>query len=160
MANVIEHPGRYATLWAEEGELVSLDWSDIDVEKKTALVRGLSGTASKNGQIRGVPLSTKAISAIESLRNLPEISQNSEIPADDSANLDISKPKFDFGDRIFPVLQETLRETFIKCVKRAGIKNFRFHHLRHESISRLAAIFPSPLHLQKVSLVIGASQTT
>ena len=41
------------------------------------------------------------------------------------------------GDVEFPVKSGTLKQSWVRLVKRAGIDDLRFHDLRHEAISRL-----------------------
>lgn len=40
-------------------------------------------------------------------------------------------------DVVFPVKPGTLKQSWVRLVKRAGISDLRFHDLRHEAISRL-----------------------
>jgi integrase len=40
-------------------------------------------------------------------------------------------------DVVFPVKSGTLKQSWVRLVKRAGISDLRFHDLRHEAISRL-----------------------
>ena len=41
------------------------------------------------------------------------------------------------GVVVFPVKAGTLKQSWVRLVKRAGINDLRFHDLRHEAISRL-----------------------
>ena len=41
------------------------------------------------------------------------------------------------GDVVFPVKSGTLKQSWVRLVKRAGINDLRFNDLRHEAISRL-----------------------
>jgi len=41
------------------------------------------------------------------------------------------------GDVVFPVKPDTLKQSWVRLVKRADISDLRFHDLRHEAISRL-----------------------
>jgi len=66
---------------------------------------------SKNGRGRIVPLTNTALMTIEAL------------PRDDLF--------------VFPVRPDTLKQSWRRLVKRAGINDLRFHDLRHEAISRL-----------------------
>jgi integrase len=116
---------------ARQGELCSLTWNDIDLENRTALIRGLSGQGSKNGEIRKVPLSTAAASAI---KTLPRSVHDKLL-----------------DKRLFPSSQETLQQAFQRCVARAEIDDLRFHDLRHEAISRLATVYTNPLELMRIT---------
>ena len=66
---------------------------------------------SKNGRGRIVPLTNTALMTIEAL------------PRDDLF--------------VFPVKPDTLKQSWRRLVKRAGILDLRFHDLRFEAISRL-----------------------
>lgn len=90
------------------GELCALDWLHVDLEKRTARLLD-----TKNGDGRGVPLSTAAVSAIKSL------------------------PKAKAGP-VFGVAARSATVMFSRTCKRAGIEGLRFHDLRHEAMSRLA----------------------
>ena len=66
---------------------------------------------SKNGRGRIIPLTNTALMTFEAL------------PRD--------------GLFVFPVKPDTLKQSWRRLVKRAGINDLRFHELRHEAISRL-----------------------
>ncbi|MGN6083178.1 tyrosine-type recombinase/integrase [Trinickia sp.] len=90
------------------GEIMNAKWTDIDWERRVIHL-----PRTKTDQPRDVPLSPKALAALESL------------------------PK-DTG-RVFASLTgETLKRQFIRLVKRCGIADFHFHDCRHTCLSRLA----------------------
>lgn len=93
------------------GELAQLEWKHIDWDRRLALL--LDPDKIKNGEARAVPLSSRAIQILEAL------------------------PRPLKGGRIFPA-GRTLYQAFRHARERAGIKNFTWHDLRHEAISRLA----------------------
>lgn len=66
---------------------------------------------TKNGHGRMVPLTLTALSVLSGLER--------------------------DGDVVFPVKSGTLKQSWVRLVKRAGISDLRFHDLRHEAISRL-----------------------
>ena len=66
---------------------------------------------TKNGHGRMVPLTAAALSVLSNLER--------------------------DGDVVFPVKPGTLKQSWVRLVKRAGIDDLRFHDLRHEAISRL-----------------------
>lgn len=76
----------------------------------------------KNGEHRDVPLSTKAIAALQSL------------------------PRKISGE-VLPVSAEALKKAFTRAVSRAGITDLRFHDLRYEATSRLAEKLDNVLEL-------------
>lgn len=68
---------------------------------------------TKNGEARAVPLSSRAMAVLDAL------------PAHVSG-------------RIIPLEKQTLYSAFSAAAKRAGIQDFTWHDLRHESLSRRA----------------------
>lgn len=104
------------------GEILGLRWKDVDYPKQT--VRLLD---SKNGRSRLVPLSTKAVSILQTL------------------------PKSKSG-KIFDTTGDAVKKAFVRAVTRADIENFHFHDLRHEAISRL---FEKGLSIMEVPLLSG-----
>lgn len=94
-----------------QGEMLSLRWENIDQKRRLALL--LDPEKIKTEEPRAVPLSSRALAAIESL------------------------PRSTCG-RIFPVERLTLYHAFCAACKRAGIADYTWHDLRHESLSRLA----------------------
>lgn len=103
------------------GEMLALLWTNINLQKQTAFIE-----TSKNGESRYVPLSK---SALEILNNLP---------------------KSDDG-RVFPINDFTVAAAFLRATKRANIKDFRFHDLRHTAITSMAAKIPNILELSSIS---------
>lgn len=89
-------------------ELLTLRWDRIDMERRIALLPD-----TKNGEPRSVPLSSRAMAAINSLSNTT-------------------------APRVIPLERLTLYHAFVAACKRARIENFTFHDLRHEALSRLA----------------------
>ena len=81
---------------------------------------------TKNGTSRTVPLSTHAIQIL------------TEMPR----NLD---------GRVFPVTHEVVSQAFNRARKKAGVKNIRFHDLRHMAITKLAEKLPNLIELSAVS---------
>lgn len=91
-----------------QGELLSLTWANVDTEKRVAYL-----AITKNGTSRAVPLSSRAIAVLAGL------------------------PK-DIKGRVIPVEKQTLHSAFKTACSRANLEDFRWHDLRHESLSRLA----------------------
>ncbi len=88
---------------ARRGELLGLQWSDIDLKRGALIFR-----ETKNGQVRTVPLTGKALELLSQSRGT---------------------------GLVFPT---GIREAFESALRRAGIGNFRFHDLRHTFASYLA----------------------
>ncbi len=81
---------------------------------------------SKNGSGREIPLSLKAVNILTRL------------------NKDI--------DKVFPVSDYAIRHGWDRLVKRAGIKDLRFHDLRREAVSRF---FEKGLSIPEVAMISG-----
>ena len=91
-----------------QGELVSLRWEHIDLNRRTVHLPD-----TKNGESRTVPLST---AAVKILRSLPRNIQG----------------------KVFPgVTTEAVKRAYARAVRRTAIEDLRFHDLRHEATSRL-----------------------
>jgi integrase len=103
------------------GELLSLQWQDIDVAKRVAHLH-----VTKNGCTRDVPLSLKAC---EVLAGLPRSIDGS----------------------VFPVTTEAFKQAFSRACLNAKIADLHFHDLRHEATSRLAQRLPNVIELAAVT---------
>lgn len=103
------------------GELLALNWADIDQKKRVAVLR-----ETKNGEGRVVPLSTKAI---EVLQTIPH----------------------SLSGKVFPINSFAVAASFERAVLRSGIADLRFHDLRHTAITRLAEKLPNVIELAAVS---------
>lgn len=103
---------------ARLGELLALRWCDIDMVKRVALIRGIDGRGTKNGDAaRAVPLSTAALAVLDDLRALP----------------------LSIDGRVFYWWRasDSFNKSWRRVCARAGIDDLRFHDLRHEATSRL-----------------------
>lgn len=96
---------------ARQGELLKLRWADVDLVRRVMLLRD-----TKNGDSRGVPLSSAALAVFESLRALPRA----------------------VDGRVLPLSSTLVAQAWCRACDLAGIENLRFHDLRHEAITRLA----------------------
>jgi integrase len=97
------------------GEILALQWRDIDLARRTATIR-----EAKNGHSRTIVLTADAISIIEAA----------------VTGLDDIAP----GRTLFPVEDNAYKLVWKRLVRRAGIDDLHFHDLRHEAISRLFEI--------------------
>jgi integrase len=95
---------------ARKGELMSLEWTSIDLKRRT--VRFLD---TKNGESRTVPLAETAVATIKDWR------------AD----------KLPVG-RVFPLATGTIDLAWREARARARLDDVRFHDLRHSAASYLA----------------------
>jgi integrase len=105
------------------GEILGLQWSNVDLERRVAFL-----AVTKNGESRGVPLSSRAVAV---LRGLPP-SSNGRV----------------FGE----LTKEALKQSFKRAVRRAGTTGLRLHDLRHEATSRF---FEKGLNVMEVASVTG-----
>lgn len=83
-------------------------------------------TRTKNGYERTVPLSPVALRILGSLPHQ--------------------------ADHVFPLKPFAVRQGWDRLVKRAGVRDLRFHDLRHEAVSRL---FEKGLTVPEVAMVSG-----
>ncbi|KAJ3472782.1 hypothetical protein NLI96_g13256 [Meripilus lineatus] len=90
-----------------QGEIVALEWRNIDLERRTARL-----PLTKNGRSRVVPLSSRAV---EIIRSLPQ---------------DTERVFQGFSTY-------SVKHAFVRLVVRQGLHDLHFHDLRHEAISRL-----------------------
>jgi integrase len=91
------------------GELLTLQWTDIDFRSSILTVRG---ETAKSGHSRHLPLNTEARESLTFWREQSE------------------------GNRIFPVT--SFKTAWSNLLTTAGIEKFRWHDLRHHFASRLA----------------------
>jgi integrase len=89
-------------------EITGLEWKDVDLEKRI-----ISLELTKNDDSRNVPLSTRAIEILKSLKNHP-------CP--------------------FDVDKDVLTQLFGRARKDVGIENAHFHDARATALTRLAGI--------------------
>lgn len=91
-----------------QGELLSLTWNDVDLEKRIAHLE-----LTKNGDSRDVPLSSRALEALRQL----------------------AAQRVD--ERVVPSTTSGVQQAWGHLRTRAGTPDLRFHDLRHEGVSRL-----------------------
>ncbi|WP_296649874.1 site-specific integrase [Paraburkholderia sp.] len=123
------------------GEIVSLRWEHIDLNDRVAHL-----PKTKNGESRDVPLSSKAVAVLKVLMSKDENQDKHNIEEDDSR---VFKIRSDAVTRAFERAVERARRLYEDECKETGARpspkyltDLRFHDLRHEATSRLAAIFP------------------
>jgi integrase len=100
-----------------QGELLRMTWSDVDLDRKRVQI-----LETKNDQPRAVHLPAVAVEALKALKKLPVVSTTSVFVSDNGKAL--KKAHLDKRWR-------GIRTT-------AGLKNFRWHDLRHSCASFLA----------------------
>jgi len=94
---------------ARLGELLNLMWKDVKLDVSTAKL-----PTTKNGEIRGLPLSSTAKRVLKSLPH-------------------------HISGRVFWrwAASDSFNHTWVRACERAGIQDLKFHDLRHEAVSRL-----------------------
>lgn len=103
------------------GELLGLKWTDINIGNRVAHL-----PMTKNGEGRYVPLSSRAVSILQSI------------------------PRSLCG-YVFPIKPQTVAAAFMKASKRAGFIDVRFHDLRHTATTILATKLPNVIELAAVT---------
>ncbi len=124
-----------------QGELVVLQWSDINFSDKTAIVqRALSGStikAPKSGKTRVVPLGAPALAALKRLRKRPNF-----LTPDDYVFATLA------GDRPDA---SALRRRYNLGRDAAGAPVLTFHGLRHTA----ASLFIRRMDVSEVKAIMG-----
>lgn len=127
-------------------EIISLHWKHIDLKRRVAHL-----PATKNGSARDVPLSTRAIAVIQEHKEATQVpmSQGNESSAIPNDLGRLFKIRPDAITRAFERAVERARSSYLEECKKSGVTadekfltDLRFHDLRHEATTRLAAIFP------------------
>ena len=117
---------------ARLGELLSLEWVDIDLERRVAHTFGVGKKGTKNGApLRAIPLSRKAI---ELLRSLPR----------NGARVFPTWHASDSFNKAWHAAISDARQVYAKDCKANGevadpnfLTDLVFHDLRHEATSRI-----------------------
>jgi integrase len=100
------------------GELFDLQWRDVDLVAARLTVRA---EAAKSGRARVVPMNADAVSAVRAWQPAGVESTDYVFPADDGRRL------------------QDVKTAFLKIAREIGLKDFRFHDLRHSFASNLVA---------------------
>ena len=106
-----------------QSELRRLRWEHIDLAGRTAHLPD-----TKNGEARTVPLSSSAVAELRSL------------------------PRALHGDVFAGITREAVKRSYMRAIRRAGIKDLRFHDLRHEATTRM---FEKGLNIMEVASITG-----
>jgi integrase len=118
---------------ARRGELMGLRWSEVDLQRRTALIR-----RTKNGKAKVLPLIPAVVEALEPLRR-----QDARRFADPGARLVFHSPRR--PDRPFE-----FQKAWRAALASARVRSFRFHDLRHSCASWLAQEGASLLEIADV----------
>lgn len=125
------------------GELISLDWKHIDLDRRTAHL-----PKTKNGESRTVALSTKAIAALKEIKKVQRLDGKVFGWAGSDS---VSHPFRRCVKRALAQYRADCAETGKKPAS-AFLVNLRFHDLRHEATSRL---FEKGLNPMEVASMTG-----
>jgi integrase len=104
-----------------KGEQYGLTWKDVDFANKSIIARD-----TKNGSTRIVPMIDDVLAAMKALKAVP-------LPRKQRS---IDKPNDSPSDSVFSVADN--KRWWGSALRRAKIKDFRWHDLRHTFCSRLA----------------------
>ena len=119
MQAVEKEPRGYREFWklailtgARTGELLAIEWEDVDLEGQRLTLRGLEGVGTKNREVQVLPLTAPAVALLKSL------------------------PKAD-GKRVFPFTRP--KSSWRRILKNAGLEGLRPHDVRRSVGSWLGA---------------------
>jgi integrase len=128
-----------------EGELLALQWSDIDwrgrfIEVRRGIVRGQVST-TKTHKIRRVDMSPTLVSTLKTVHETRQMEAGMNGKA-------VSEWVFlaPGGDRM---KDTTMRRAFYACMTSAGLRRVRFHDLRHTFASLLIQKGANPKYIQQ-----------
>ncbi|MEM1199388.1 MAG: site-specific integrase [Pseudomonadota bacterium] len=116
-----------------QDEICSINWSEIDLRARMAMVRDRKDPRSKQGNDQKVPLLD--LTGYDAVAILEE--QRRRSPT---------------SSRVFPYNGRSVGTAFRRACRKLEIDDLRFHDLRHEATSRL---FEAGLDIPEVSLVTG-----
>jgi integrase len=107
-------------------EVTRIQWADLDMVKKTVVIRDRKHPKKKRGNHQTVPLLGRAF--------------------------DIAKQQMKWAPEIFPYDPNSISAAWHRAIVRAGFEDLRWHDLRHEGISRL---FEKGYGVEQVAIVSG-----
>jgi integrase len=115
-----------------QGELLGLRWQDVDwlagkVRVRRAYVRGEYGTTKSRRGFRAVPLADRVGAELEALSRRSAFTGDEELV-------------FAHPQTGKPLDRSKVRKRFKAAVRAAGVRDVRFHDLRHTFGTRMAAV--------------------
>lgn len=121
------------------GELLALLWENVDLKRRVAHL-----PETKNGNSRDVPLSSRAVEILARMTPAAEGGANTQFGTGLVFNI-----RGDAVTKAFERAVDRARQLYVQERIESGqrpdpryLADLRFHDLRHEATSRLAAIFP------------------
>lgn len=117
-------------------EIINLQWKDVDLDKRTLIVRNKPNFKTKTGKIRLIPISDKLLEVIQKL--IPKVYNPDSLL---------------FGNTWAGVYTKTyISKKFKYFVRKAGIRdNLHFHCLRHTFITTILKNNVSIVKAQKLA---------
>lgn len=127
------------------GELLALRWGDVDWRGKFILVRrsfrrGLT-TGTKTGKQRRVDISEQLYEALQDLY----LQRKKEALASGSGEV----TEVIFHRHGEPMPQNSIRHVFKRVLRKAGLRDIRFHDIRHTYASLLLTAGVSPVYVKE-----------
>ena len=116
-----------------QDELLSLEWSRVDLFRKTMFIK-----ETKNGKPKTLPLNCVALGVLQKKSGEKVISLKNDLVFTSNAGTKINK--------------RNLTRAFALALKRAGVMDFTFHCLRHTFATRLTR---SGVDLYSISKLLG-----
>jgi integrase len=144
LAAVIQHsPQHYAIFLCaihtglRSGELAGLQWGDLDVSGKflmvrRSIVRGMI-MPTKTGKVRKVDVSDALLETLLELRR----KRKESLLAEGKNELPPDSWIFANKEGNYPDMKNLKNRHFQKCLEKAGLRQIRFHDLRHTFASLL-----------------------
>lgn len=107
---------------ARRGSLLRLAWRDVDLEGRTAILRGVKNSRNPDVVLdHPIGLTPRAVELLKAWRDATGKGEGNGA-----------------GDElVFPVTPNALRLAFNRAREKAGVPHFRFHDTRHERTSSL-----------------------
>jgi len=124
---------------ARQGEILSLKWNDIDLKIGKAILRD-----TKNGGTRSIHLGRQALNALREHKIKHGIQSEYVFPN--------RRPRWKNGQAKQQAPWEDITYPFRRARETAGLKDFRFHDLRHTAASYLLA---SGANLTELGKILG-----
>ncbi len=127
------------------GELIGLQWSDLDLRRgfmevrRGVVLREVTSTKSK--KIRRVDLSPQLLGTLARLKEIRDLESMSQARIPEPW-VYLSPEGQRWDDR-------NLRRAFYRCLEKAGIREVRFHDLRHTYASLMAEAGAPPKYVQE-----------
>lgn len=130
-------------------EIMNLTWADVDLQRSRIILH-----ETKNGDRRAVPIAGKAYEILVHLERKRRLDTNllfckrksSALPASNN----FEKHHLDEVQKVQKPIQ--LRSAWINALRKAGVKDFKFHDLRHCAASYLAM---SGASLAEIAEILG-----